>query len=516
MRHWRLLVRMNIYTQKQNWKIALGAAAIVIVIASLAYTNYLIKQIANDERSKIRIWAEAIQKKARLVKYTNELFDKIKSEERKRVQIWAEASKMLTISESSADLNFYLNVLDNNTTIPVILADDKGNITSWKNIDGVENNLFGNLTEKQKNKLLSELQKMRAQQDSILIPLRANSNNVIFYSESKLFNELRFTLDDLIKSFITEVVNNYASVPVLITDGSKKIMIASGNLGNEDVKDKASLDELIAKMSKQNLPIAIDLGAGEKNYIFYQDSSLLLLIKYFPFIQLGVIAFLILIGYSLFSTARKAEQNQVWVGMAKETAHQLGTPLSSLIAWNELMKARGGNEDLIEIEKDINRLETITERFSKIGSKPQLDKHNIKEVLTHAMDYMRSRTSKKIEFTLKSDTNVEVKCNVALFEWVVENLIRNAADAMEGEGQINIHVFDQSQFVYIDIEDTGKGIPKSKFKTVFKPGYTTKKRGWGLGLSLTKRIIENYHGGKIFIKGSEIDKGTIFRIVLNK
>ena len=507
---------MNIYTQKQNWKIALGAAAIVIVIASLAYTNYLIKQIANDERSKIRIWAEAIQKKARLVKYTNELFDKIKSEERKRVQIWAEASKMLTISESSADLNFYLNVLDNNTTIPVILADDKGNITSWKNIDGVENNLFGNLTEKQKNKLLTELQKMRAQQDSILIPLRANSNNVIFYSESKLFNELRFTLDDLIKSFITEVVNNYASVPVLITDGSKKIMIASGNLGNEDVKDKASLDALIAKMSKQNLPIAIDLGAGEKNYIFYQDSSLLLLIKYFPFIQLGVIAFLILIGYSLFSTARKAEQNQVWVGMAKETAHQLGTPLSSLIAWNELMKARGGNEDLIEIEKDINRLETITERFSKIGSKPQLDKHNIKEVLTHAMDYMRSRTSKKIEFTLKSDTSVEVKCNVALFEWVVENLIRNAADAMEGEGQINIHVFDQSQFVYIDIEDTGKGIPKSKFKTVFKPGYTTKKRGWGLGLSLTKRIIENYHGGKIFIKGSELDKGTTFRIVLNK
>jgi signal transduction histidine kinase len=243
---------------------------------------------------------------------------------------------------------------------------------------------------------------------------------------------------------------------------------------------------------------------------------LLLLIKYFPFIQLGVIAFLILIGYSLFSTARKAEQNQVWVGMAKETAHQLGTPLSSLIAWNELIKALGGNDDFIEIEKDINRLETITERFSKIGSKPQLDKKNISEVLQHAVDYMRSRTSKKIIFTLKSENNLEVKCNVALFEWVIENLIRNAADAMEGEGQINIHVFDQSQFVYIDIEDTGKGIPKSKFKTVFKPGYTTKKRGWGLGLSLTKRIIENYHGGKIFIKGSEIDKGTTFRIVLNK
>jgi signal transduction histidine kinase len=505
---------MNIYTQKQNWKIALGAAAIVIVIASLAYTNYLIKQIANDERSKIKIWAEAIQKKARLVKYTNELFDKIKSEERKRVQIWAEASKMLTISESSADLNFYLNVLDNNTTIPVILADDKGNITSWKNIDSVENNVFGNLSEIQKMRLLNELSKMRAQKDSILIPLKANSNNVIFYRESKLFNELRFTLDDLIKSFITEVVNNYASVPVLITDGSKKNIIASGNIDSKMMAENTVA--LIDKMSKQNLPIEIDLGEGAKNYIFYQDSSLLILIKYFPFIQLGVIAFLILIGYSLFSTARKAEQNQVWVGMAKETAHQLGTPLSSLIAWNELIKARGGNEDFVEIEKDINRLETITERFSKIGSKPQLDKHNIKEVLQHAVDYMRTRTSKKIEFTLKSETNVEVKCNVALFEWVIENLIRNAADAMEGEGQINIHVFDQSQFVYIDIEDTGKGIPKSKFKTVFKPGYTTKKRGWGLGLSLTKRIIENYHGGKIFVKGSEMDKGTTFRIVLNK
>lgn len=507
---------MNIYTQKQNWKIALGAAAIIIVIASLAYTNYLIKQIANDERSKIKIWAGAIQKKARLVKYTNELFDKIKSEERKRVEIWAEASKMLTISESSADLNFYLNVLDNNTTIPVILADDKGNITSWKNIDSVDNNPYTTLTQNQKEQLRSELQKMRNQKDSILIPLKDNANNVIFYSESKLFNELRFTLDDLIKSFITEVVNNYASVPVLITDGSKKRIIASGNIPENEISGNNNVENLISKMSKENLPIEIDLGANQKNFIFYQDSSLLLLIKYFPFIQLGVIGFLILIGYSLFSTARKAEQNQVWVGMAKETAHQLGTPLSSLIAWNELIKARGGNEDFIEIEKDINRLETITERFSKIGSKPQLDKQNIREVLQHAVDYMRTRTSKKILFSLKSETNVEVKCNIALFEWVIENLIRNAADAMEGEGSINIHVFDQSQFVYIDIEDSGKGIPKSKFKTVFKPGYTTKKRGWGLGLSLTKRIIENYHGGKIFVKGSELEKGTTFRIVLNK
>lgn len=507
---------MNIYTQKQNWKIALGAAAIVIVIASLAYTNYLIKQIANDERSKIKIWAEAIQKKARLVKYTNELFDKIKSEERKRVEIWAEASKMLTISESSADLNFYLSILDNNTTIPVILADDKGQISSWKNIDGLETGMFNQLSNDKKNIIYSELKKMREQKDSIVIPIKSNTNNVIFYRESKLFNELRLTLDDLIQSFITEVVNNYASVPVIITDGKQQNIIASGNIDTELLNNEAQKIALIKKMSKENVPIAIDLGSETVNYIFYRDSSLLLLIKYFPFIQLGVIALLILIGYSLFSTARKAEQNQVWVGMAKETAHQLGTPLSSLIAWNELMKARGDNNDFIEIEKDISRLETITERFSKIGSKPKLEKQNIKAVLQHSLDYMTTRTSKMIHYSLIGDDHLMVNCNIALFEWVIENLIRNAADAMNGEGNISIELFDQSQFVYIDIQDSGKGIPKSKYKTVFEPGFTTKKRGWGLGLSLTKRIIEIYHGGKIFVKQSEVDKGTTFRIVLNK
>jgi two-component sensor histidine kinase len=506
---------MNIYSKKQSWKIALGIAAILTIIISLAYTNYVIKQIATDERGKIKIWADAIQKKARLVKYTNELFDKIKLEERKRVEIWAEASKMLTTSENSADLNFYLDILNNNTTIPVILTDETGNIISWKNVDGINANALSSDASTQKI-LAQELIIMRASKDSIVIPIRSSSQNIIYYRESKLFNELRLTLDDLIKSFITEVVNNYASVPVLITEADKQTKIASGNIDDQLISDKIKLSQLIKSMADDNTPISIDLGDGITNYIFYRDSNLLVLIKYFPFVQLGVISLLILIGYSLFSTARKAEQNQVWVGMAKETAHQLGTPLSSLIAWNELNKLKGKSEDFDEIEKDIKRLETITERFSKIGSKPKLEKQDISEVLTHAMDYMKTRTSKQIMFTLNPSIGSKVPCNIALFEWVIENLIRNAADAMEGEGKINVTVTDQSQFVYIDIEDTGKGILKSKFKTVFEPGYTTKKRGWGLGLSLTKRIIENYHGGKIFVKNSEMDKGTTFRIVLNK
>ena len=205
--------------------------------------------------------------------------------------------------------------------------------------------------------------------------------------------------------------------------------------------------------------------------------------------------------------------------MAKETAHQLGTPLSSLMAWLEYLRSKGLDpETAIEIEKDVKRLETITERFSKIGSVPKLDTVDVVKVMNDAVNYMKLRTSKNVNFSITAynDKEVFAQLNVPLFEWVIENLIRNAVDAMNGNGSILISISDQTQFVYIDISDTGKGIPKSKYKTVFEPGYTTKQRGWGLGLSLTKRIIENYHSGKIFVKGSEIDKGTTFRIVLNK
>jgi signal transduction histidine kinase len=226
-----------------------------------------------------------------------------------------------------------------------------------------------------------------------------------------------------------------------------------------------------------------------------------------------------LVAYLLFSTARRVEQNQVWVGMAKETAHQLGTPLSSLIAWVEYLKSKGLDpETSSEIEKDVKRLETITERFSKIGSVPKLDTVDLVKVLEDSLNYMKLRTSKNVAFSIDTNNEKEVfaQLNIPLFEWVIENLIRNAVDAMNGNGNITITLSDQTQFVYIDIADTGKGIPKSKYKTVFEPGFTTKQRGWGLGLSLTKRIIENYHSGKIFVKSSEIDKGTTFRIVLNK
>jgi signal transduction histidine kinase len=227
----------------------------------------------------------------------------------------------------------------------------------------------------------------------------------------------------------------------------------------------------------------------------------------------------LLAAYFLFSTSRKAEQDQVWVGMAKETAHQLGTPLSSLMAWVEILKLKDIDEATIsEMEKDVHRFEIITQRFSNIGSLPKLETENIIKIVYDAVDYMMARTSKKVHFSINMPKENEyfLPLNAPLFEWVIENLCKNAVDAMDGEGKIDIFITDENKFINIDITDTGKGIPKSKFKTVFKPGYTSKKRGWGLGLTLCKRIIEIYHKGKIYVRSSVIGKGTAFRITLNK
>ncbi|MBL7884828.1 MAG: HAMP domain-containing histidine kinase, partial [Bacteroidia bacterium] len=497
------------YSQKQTWKLWLFTAAIIIVGLSLWYTNTLVNKIADDERKKVKLWADAIQKKVNLVKYTNELFDKIKVEERKKVELWAEATRQL--SQDLSDYGFVLKVVSDNTTVPVILVDSHGNPITSRNLDPAKEN--------DKTYLKLQMQAMRALKDPIEISIYKGQKNYLYYKDSKLFSELKIVLDDLIKSFISEVAVNSASVPVIYTDSTKVNIIAYGNIDSAKISDTNFVKSTLAIMEAQNTPIEVQFSEEGKNYIFYQESTLLTQLKYYPFIMFGIIGVFLLVAYLLFSTARRVEQNQVWVGMAKETAHQLGTPLSSLMAWLEYLKSKGlDTETAVEIEKDVKRLETITERFSKIGSVPKLDTIDVVQVMQDAVNYMKLRTSKNVSFSIDSgaDKQIFAQLNVPLFEWVVENLIRNAVDAMNGNGEIKVLISDQTQFVYIDIADTGKGIPKSKYKTVFEPGYTTKQRGWGLGLSLTKRIIENYHSGKIFVKGSEIDKGTTFRIVLNK
>jgi len=483
-------------------------------MASFWYTNALVKKIAKDEREKVQLWAEAIQNKASLVNYTGDLFQKISNEERNRIELWAEANKRAATSNNHDDLTFYLNILSGNKTIPVIVVDANDKIVNWRNFDLTDET---DTTQFLKDQLVL-MKQNNAPIDLVYHIPGYTFRQKLYYSDSKIFSELKEVLDDLIESFISEIVINSASVPVIYTDSTQQHVIEYGNLDVEGIDKEAYFATIIAEMRAENDPIPVAINDETVNYIFYRDSELLQQLKYYPFFQFFIIGLFLLISYYLFSTSRKVEQNQVWVGMAKETAHQLGTPLSSLMAWVEYLKLKNIDENTIEeLSKDIARLETITERFSKIGSTPNLEEENIHEVINDTLEYLKSRISKKVTITL-SPSKRDVffaKVNPSLFSWVLENLIKNAVDAMKGDGSIIINLTNQTQFIYIDISDTGTGIPRAKHKTIFEPGFTTKQRGWGLGLSLVKRIIENYHTGKVFVKQSDAN-GTTFRIVLNK
>jgi signal transduction histidine kinase len=317
--------------------------------------------------------------------------------------------------------------------------------------------------------------------------------------------------------FMASVIQNNETVPVILIDKDTNI-IQKRNLDSLKSTNPEYLRQVLKEMMSQNPPIEIPIFDNNKQYLYYSRSIILTKLLYYPLIQFGVILLFIAIAYMAFSSSRKAEQNQVWVGLSKETAHQLGTPISSLMAWLEILKLRNTDKGFIsELEKDVLRLNKITERFSKIGSKPVLKPENLINSINNTISYLKTRSSKKVVFNLVSEEDqLIVPLNTSLFEWVIENLCKNSMDAIEGEGRIHITVSDNLHFVFIDIADSGKGIPKSKHKTVFKPGFTTKERGWGLGLSLTKRIVEEYHNGKIFVSSSEVGKGTTIRIILKK
>jgi len=498
---------VDLYLRKKQWKLFLFASAVLIVAASLYYTSILVTEIRKDERKNMEVWAEAIHQKADLVNFTNNLFEQIKNEERKRVSIVAEAQRRIIKATSNEDLNFFLSIIGENNTIPVIITDGNGKIMNARNIR-IDTAKY----------LQGTLKKAFSIYPPIVVKY-LDTQIYLYYTDSNIFSELKKVLDDLIRSFFSEVVLNSASVPVIITDSTGTKVYQSGNIQGKDIRDKAWVAKTLRSMASQNTPIRVDLADTGVHYIFYQDSYLLTQLKFFPVVQFAVIAVFLLIAYLLFSYARKSEQNQVWVGMAKETAHQLGTPLSSMVAWMELLKLKGLDEETIrEIEKDVQRLETITDRFSKIGSAARLEKTNVVAMVYDTVNYIRSRISAKVLFNIQPEITQEiiVPLNLHLFEWVIENICKNAVDAMEGNGQVNIEITEDVDHIHIDIGDTGKGIPKSRFKTIFRPGYTSKARGWGLGLTLSKRIVENYHSGKIFVKSSTLNKGTTFRIILKK
>ncbi len=332
----------------------------------------------------------------------------------------------------------------------------------------------------------------------------------------------RLASDDQLKdsylSLIAMIIDHNNSIPVIVISEEGEIKI-DANISYAPHRKDQILEKVLSRMRARNQPIEIFISESEKQYFYYSESYLLRNLRWFPIVQLVVIFLFIGVAYLAFSASRSAEQNQVWVGMSKETAHQLGTPISSLMAWVELLRMQKTDEGLItELEKDIQRLEKITERFSKIGSRPELIRANLYDIVEQTVDYLKKRSSSKVVFKLLADENgnYEVPLNEALFSWVIENLCKNAIDAMDNQGEIMLVFSEEGKQIILDVTDTGKGIPKSMHKTIFRPGFSTKKRGWGLGLSLAKRIVENYHRGKIFIKNSEIRRGTTFRIQLNK
>ena len=380
---------MDIYRRKTIWKFLLLIFAVIIGLGSLLYTHNLVGDLKNEER--------------------------------KKAELLARTFRMLINSSEDEEYGFLFSIIENNTTIPVILADEDDNIIGFHNFDTLK------------------------------------------------------------------------------------------------LKDPAYLTGQLSRLKEKSEPIVIDYGGGSKNFIYYKDSIILTRLTYYPYVQLAVIIMFISIAYVAFSMSRKAEQNRVWVGMSKETAHQLGTPTSSLSALSELISSKyPGTNISRELNRDVERLEKITQRFSKIGSVPELKSENILSIINSSLEYLKLRSSSRISFTIENDIPEDtcIPLNAPLFEWVIENVCKNAIDAMNGEGSILIKLSGNNELLVIDISDTGKGIPKAAQKNIFKPGYTTKARGWGLGLSLSQRIIELYHNGKIFVKHSEPLKGSTIRIIL--
>ncbi len=320
-------------------------------------------------------------------------------------------------------------------------------------------------------------------------------------------------------AFMFALIQQNNTIPVILTDDDGNIT-GHRNLDSSLINQAGYFQRKIEHMKGVNDPIKIEYVEGKNLIIYYENSELLNQLRIYPYFQLAVIALFLAMSYFAFSYSRRSEQNKVWAGMSKETAHQLGTPISSLIAWTDYLSESEGKVSkkvLDEIKNDVNRLELITERFSKIGSEPVLSSFPLSEVLLESINYINSRTSDKVQIRIEGIEqmeNIKVDVNKPLFAWVIENLCKNAVDAMEGEGEIVFSLVEHSTKIILDVQDNGKGISVGNFSTIFKPGFTTKRRGWGLGLSLVKRIIENYHNGKIYVKNSELGKGTTFRIEL--
>jgi hypothetical protein len=490
------------------WKWLLFASAMVIFTVIIIYSNKLIKKIAQEERQRIEIWAGAITYKTQIINETERFFDSIRIEEGNQATIFAKAVKKVAEASLYEDITFYQDIISANQTVPTIIASRNGNIDAAINVpDSIS--MMRNVRE---------LGDAIHDFDSLKLAYYQRDYVMVYYKNSHIYGDFREMIDNLLESFFEETVINSASVPVIITDSTQINVIAAGNIDSTVLSAPFKVNARLERMREENEPIVLDWLDHGKCYVFYEESSVLKQLRLFPYIQYGIIFVFILVGYLLFSVTKRSEENRVWVGMSKETAHQLGTPISSLMAWTELLKEMPVDQSIpLEISKDVHRLETIAQRFSKIGSVPVLEDTDIVPIIEDFTNYLQTRISSMVNIHFeKPDHPIVLPLNKQLFEWVIENLCKNSADAMNGKGDITITITEEKNKVYVDVTDTGKGIPAKMQRRIFSPGYTSKSRGWGLGLTLAKRIINNYHKGKLFVKSSVIDQGTTMRIQLKK
>lgn len=531
---------MNLYHKKQRWKIALLGTAILLVVASIWFSYSLVGKMQQREVERIQQWAENVQKKSRLVNLTNQTFEQlsealanIQERDLKLIELWVQAIE--EVNKPLDDYSFVLKIIGAVPKVPMIVTDMEENVVSSYNMTGLDSIIVQEIRKNYSDRsqffrdslfraskndsLKSFLPLWKLNHEPIEMDLYMMEKQKVFYFDSVFFKnkelaKLKYSSDSLVDAFSSELVTNEYLVPVLFINSKSREIVATNMPQYDGVAGPVKSSALV-EMSDS---IMIDLGAESQGVIYFEHSPELTQMRFFPFVQFFMIGLFILIAYLVFSTFRKAEQDQVWVGMAKETAHQLGTPISSLMAWNELLASQGIDKTITqEIDKDIERLNTVTNRFSKIGSDAILEDLELAAVIRHASDYLRHRISSKVNFTFISEADgMMAKLNQPLMEWVVENIVKNAIDATEGVGAVEVKVHPFEDELWVDITDNGKGIPANKLKTVFQPGYTTKKRGWGLGLSLVKRIIEDFHHGKVFVLKSDVNTGTTFRIVLKQ
>jgi two-component system, sporulation sensor kinase D len=515
---------IDLYSNKQKWKIVLLVFALTIVGAFLYVSNSIVGRVGERETERARQWADAIRKKLELVQLTTTTFTKLRDKERKEMALWIEATKEVSQAsplDEDPRLEFPFRIIKDNTDIPVILLDDEKNVSGFINLDldTAEFRLqFPQLTKKERQLRFDDsLVRMATQWEAKNPPFSVEIYEGLFmtyyYNDSREIVRLEAERDSLLHAFNRELIENVGLVPVLLLNKSNQSILGS-NLSAESLSPE-NLAQTLRSMEVQNAPLVIDFKDGTTNLLYYEMSPELKQLQYFPYFQFAIIGLFVFIAYLIFSTFRKAEQNQVWAGMAKETAHQLGTPISSLMAWIQLIESLEIDPMIPrEMHKDVERLEKITDRFSKIGSGGKLEEADLNATVKGVLDYLELRISSKVKIHFTAGEDMLIKHNPSLMEWVIENITKNAVDAMEGAGELYVTLHKTPEWAHIDIKDNGKGIPANQIKTIFSPGFTTKKRGWGLGLSLVKRIITEYHKGKVFVLESQVDVGTTFRISL--